>query len=155
MMYSGQKVLIHPLHSQVSVLKAGRKPQLQHRTGYQKHETRRNLFPGLLLIRTRCPHTTSKATLWMKAPSKTGHCWRVPVGRGTSPSPRPARRRPTPSPRSPPGPPPLPPPPRKGGGGPGPRFQGGSRPGQSRTWETTRASSTGAAAGLSAHADGS
>ena len=46
-------------------------------------------------------------------------------------------------------------PPRKGGGGPGPRFQGGSRPGQSRTWETTRASSTGAAAGLSAHADGS
>lgn len=39
--------------------------------------------------------------------------------------------------------------------GPGPRFQGGSRPGQSRTWETTRASSTGAAAGLSAQADGS
>ena len=29
--------------------------------------SKRPRFPGPLLIRTRCPHTTSKATLWMKA----------------------------------------------------------------------------------------
>jgi len=43
MMYIWQKVLIHPFHSQVSVLKTVRKPQRRHRTGYQKHETQRNL----------------------------------------------------------------------------------------------------------------
>lgn len=73
-----------------------------------------------------------------------------PGGRGTSPSPRPARVDDPPPRGRLPG---LPPPPLPRG--PGPRFQGGSRPGQSRTWETTRASSTGAAAGLSAQADGS
>ena len=62
MMYSGQKVLIHPLHSQVSVLKAGRKPQLQHRTGYQKHETRRNLRVNQIIPNKSSSRLTGNVT---------------------------------------------------------------------------------------------